>query len=405
MSKGLVPLVGDRVPIPADDRQPHPSDLTWDRAIDAWLLSLDSEATQRNYKTTIKHLFGTSGMPALLCEVTIENLEAWRGAMVARSQLPANEKMHLATATVNRNLAAARSFFTHWRDKSKMAAWHIFFTGDTQKRALKSVKGNVEHPYAILTNAEMSAMIDASTPKALDEKGKEHLARKTWQAKYEGKKESGLAQRDAAIITTALATGLRCAELAALNVGDLVQETFEVIEPGEDGKPTKKTIYPWFLEVRAGKGNKDRRLTLADDDAQMVLDYIASTGRKHGRIDAESPLWLTGRERTDRRERGGRLATNHIRRIINAAADRAQAAGLIRSGKAISPHSLRHSFAINVYRGDPEHGRRAATVMEVKELLGHASIATTQRYLAHEDEVARVGLAPNISRMKQQPAS
>ena len=86
-------------------------------------------------------------------------------------------------------------------------------------------------------------------------------------------------------------------------------------------------------------------------------------------------------------------------------ADLAQARGRIAPGKQISPHALRHTLAISLLRGDAVAGRRKASTMEVKTVLGHASLVTTQRYLEHLSREDLADLAPNISAYERSPVS
>ena len=263
---------------------------------------------------------------------------------------------------------------------------HVTFSGDAQRVALASIKAHVERPYAILAPSEMAAMLDASSETAPIVEGSDRIGRATWQHKG-----SGNVERDGVIIATALATGLRCAELAALSIGSLIHTTWH-------DRKAQGMVSAWYVDVRAGKGNKDRQVWISEDDANNLLDYIQASGRRYGRAsDVAAPLFIS----TGNRNKNGRMSVNHIRRVIDAAADRAQANGTIAAGKAVSPHSLRHSYAINLLQGDEEAGRRPATIMEVKELLGHASVVTTQKYLAHLDSHERASLAPSIAGMRR----
>jgi integrase len=183
------------------------------------------------------------------------------------------------------------------------------------------------------------------------------------------------------LITVALATGLRAAELADLNVGDLYEMSGT-----------------WWLDVRHGKGNKRRRVEIAEEDAALIIEYVASTKRNFAAAaDRALPLWCSRRLRTDEAHER-RLTANHIRRIIDSIADLAQARGELAPGKRISPHALRHTYAINLLRGDATEGRRPATIVEVQFRLGHTDLAATKRYVEHLAEEEMIGLVPHISR-------
>lgn len=352
------------IPSYSHDSGPMP----WQRALETWKDTLDSATTSRNYCATITTLFSTPGMPAFIEHVSPTLLTAWRGSLVHRSQLPLGSDGRIASATVNRHLSAARAFFRFWQ-----IAGRLGFSKDELFQALKLVKAKVERRYAVLKDSEIDAIIEATRATGAITAGAERIGRKAWARMYKGK-DAPLADRDAVIIILALATGLRCDELHSLDIGNLSQ----------DGPA-------WWIAVHGGKGNKDRAVPLSADDADVLLRYIASTGRKFARAsDREQPLWLN--------RRGYRLSTSQIRRIIDAAADVATAQGGISAGKTISPHSLRHTYAVKLIKGDADAGRRPATLPEVQRVLGHENITTTQRYIEHINDDELTAIAPSISR-------
>jgi integrase len=349
----------------------EPRALHWERALDAWMDHLDSEATRRAYAATLRLLFMTPGMVGFIEEVTPDLLSAWRGALVRRASLSPGSPERIAPATVNRHLAAARAFFGYWRGLGR-----VRFHADEQALALKPLASRVERPYQVLEPDEIGAMLWAARQTGrratLGVLTSERIARTPWLRIYRGADQQ-LVQRDVAILKVALATGLRVSELASLGVGDLAQ-----------------IGGAWWIEVRSGKGRKSRHVGLSPDDAAEVLAYVAATGRRFAATaDRATPLWLSRRK--------GRLSARHIRRLIDGMADLAQARGKIAPGKQISPHALRHTLAIALLRGDPGAGRRKASTMEVKMVLGHASLTTTQRYLEHLSREDLADLAPNIS--------
>lgn len=402
--------------------------LHWQVALEQWLNSLDSENTRRNYRATIEDLFSTAGlrlkdetraqriprdgMPQYLEEIGADILTKWRGAMADRTHRLAGDALRLSPATMNRHLSAARAFFNYWRDLPVKIAtnatgeaiyhYRVQFTGDAQKRALKAMRANVERPFVILnTDDEIAAIVNAAGDSGeIATEGRDRLARKgTW----ERSNDTPSAERDTLMITVALATGLRCAELAALTVGSLVYDAWDEKVKTPDGEE-KRHVEAWAINVKSGKGNKDRHVWLSADDARAVRAYITATGRKWGKdADADQPLFVrVGNRNTSKSkaEKSNFMHVNSVRRIINAAADRAQASNQIQ--KTISPHSLRHTFAMDQLIGDPENGRRPASIVEVQEMLGHSSIVTTQKYLKHLDARNRAGLVRSISRFRRQ---
>jgi len=111
-----------------------------------------------------------------------------------------------------------------------------------------------------------------------------------------------------------------------------------------------------------GKGSKERVVFLAAPAKAAVSAYL---GMRKALLAGRESVWLFINTR------GGRLSERGAERIVDA---RAQAAGI---EKRVSPHAIRHSFATHVVA----HG---ADIRAVQELLGHASVSTTQIY-AHVD--------------------
>jgi integrase/recombinase XerD len=152
--------------------------------------------------------------------------------------------------------------------------------------------------------------------------------------------QTPVARRDAALLELLYGTGARVSEAVALDVDD--------VDP--DAR----------LVRLLGKGGKERIVPVGRAAVAAMLDYLAAgrpalVGRGRGR----AALFLN--------TRGGRLTRQSAWAVIRRAADRA---GL---QVDISPHTLRHSFATHLLDG-------GADVRVVQELLGHASVTTTQVY-------------------------
>jgi integrase/recombinase XerD len=152
------------------------------------------------------------------------------------------------------------------------------------------------------------------------------------------------ALRDRALLELLYAGGLRISEALRLDTEDL----------STDGG---------FVRV-IGKGDKERLVPVGD----VALDWLArwSAGPRsrllalgHVQPSRGGPVFLG--------ERGGRLARQQAWAVVKAAA---RSAGL---ADRVSPHTLRHSFATHLLEG-------GADLRIVQELLGHASISTTQLY-------------------------
>ncbi len=149
-----------------------------------------------------------------------------------------------------------------------------------------------------------------------------------------------LGRRDRAALETLYATGCRASEVAGLRPADLDLVT--------------------GLVRCVGKGNKERRVPLGSRSIQAIEDYL----------QRDRPAMVARRPETTTVfvSRSGRPITRiGLWSIVKKAA---RAAGLADS---ISPHTLRHSFATHLLAG-------GADLRAVQEMLGHASIATTQIY-------------------------
>ncbi|MEP6625534.1 MAG: site-specific tyrosine recombinase XerD [Acidimicrobiia bacterium] len=152
------------------------------------------------------------------------------------------------------------------------------------------------------------------------------------------------ALRDRAILETLYATGVRISELVGLDREDLDLE---------DG----------LIRV-LGKGSKERVVPVGRSARGAITEYLmrgrSTLERPATRQVAGDPLLLNAR--------GGRLSRQSCWKIVTTAGERVG----IESGK-LSPHVLRHSCATHML----EHG---ADIRVVQELLGHASLSTTQVY-------------------------
>ena len=141
--------------------------------------------------------------------------------------------------------------------------------------------------------------------------------------------------RDKAILELLFSTGLRVSELCALNADiDLTRDE---------------------LSVR-GKGEKVRVVFLSPTAKEAVRDYLKA------RKDMEEALFVDGR-------------TNKLHRIIPRDIQRHLKSYVARAGitSIVTPHTLRHAFATDLLSN-------GADIRSVQQLLGHASINTTQIY-------------------------
>ena len=141
--------------------------------------------------------------------------------------------------------------------------------------------------------------------------------------------------RDQAILEVLYSAGVRVAELVGLNVEDV------------DLEAGAATVM--------GKGRKERVVLLGGKAVEAVRAYL----RKAGTGADKTPLF--------RNSRGGRLTTRSVERIVTAQCR------ALPNFPTMTPHTLRHSFATHLLDG-------GADLRAIQEMLGHASLSTTQRY-------------------------
>jgi integrase/recombinase XerC len=148
-------------------------------------------------------------------------------------------------------------------------------------------------------------------------------------------------RRDRAILELFYSGGLRLAELTGLNLTDLDLR--------------QGLVRVW------GKGAKERLAFLGKPALAAVQDYLPVREQfLKERAPAQAALFLNNR--------GGRLSSRGVARVV---ARWSRIAGLPGN---LTPHGLRHTFATHLMEG-------RADLRAVQELLGHASISSTQRYL------------------------
>ncbi len=150
--------------------------------------------------------------------------------------------------------------------------------------------------------------------------------------------------RDAAVLALLYGSGLRIAEALGLTRGGMP-------EPGRGDAITV-----------TGKGNKQRMVPVLPQVVQLVADYIALCPYD---LPAEGPLFLGAK--------GGPLSP----RIVQLAMSELR--GALGLPDSATPHALRHSFATHLLA-------RGGDLRAIQELLGHASLSTTQIYTAVDTE-------------------
>lgn len=274
-----------------------------------FLRNLNAESSRRVYAREVAGFLAHAGQP--LEQVHLEDILAFKESLAG--QRP---------ATVARKLTII---------KALLAFAHVQrFIVSNPARMLKVPRVHARPP-EILSLAEAEALLRSPDRRSLQ------------------------GRRDHAVLALLLATGLREAELCALDIGDIAQKWSHRV-----------------LTVRHGKGGAPRAIALPDGAWDAVAAYLEARGL----VDPASPLLLTlGKQgRTP-----ARLTPKAVDYLVAVHARRA----LI--SKKVTPHLLRHcacSFAL----------ASGASAAEVRDLAGHSSLAVTNRY-THALEAAAGGAA------------
>ena len=212
-------------------------------------------------------------------------------------------------ATVARKIAAVKSFF------SFLTAEGIVPSDPTETLSSPRVGKTLPKPIS---------------PEQVDELLEQPLRRDTPEAK-----------RDKAMLELLYASGMRVSELVSLDVDSV-------------------SLVADHAYVRCmGKGFKERTIPIHDQAAEAVKTYLRDARPRLVGAGADSALFVN--------RRGERLTRQGFWLILKTYA---RAANI---GAAVTPHTLRHSFATHMLKG-------GAPLRNVQELLGHANISTTQVY-------------------------
>jgi integrase/recombinase XerC len=251
-----------------------------------------------------------------LADLDIAVLRAWLGAQHRAGQ---------ARTTIARRAAAARAFtaFAHRR------GWLAADPG----AQLASPRVH-RHLPQVLAQSQMRAVLEADRATRV---GTGDLL------------AAAIEQRDAAIMELLYATGIRVSELCGLDIGDL-----------DSARRTVRVV---------GKGSKERVVPVGIPALRSVRDWV-----DRGRPAVIAAQKTSARPDPARQShaiflgaRGGRIDPRTVRRVVHA---RIAAAGPVPD---TGPHGLRHTAATHLLEG-------GADLRSVQEILGHASLATTQIY-------------------------
>lgn len=251
---------------------------------------------------------------------------AWAKAdrFTARKFLMHFQKQEMAPSTTGRKLSALRSFY-HFLLREEVVEQNPFSGISLPKRGNYLPK--------VLTKYEVGELLDAPHQFSARNPG-ESPTRKLW-VEY-------MAVRDTAILEMLYSTGMRINELATLTEQQL-------------------DLISGIAKVR-GKGKKERLCPLGDPAINALLanlDLRENVWLLAGTRDKRNPIFLN--------KHGGPITPRSIERMMKKYV---QSCGL---NPGLTPHSLRHSFATHLLDA-------GADLRSVQELLGHASLSTTQIY-------------------------
>jgi integrase/recombinase XerC len=219
-------------------------------------------------------------------------------------------------ASIARKLSALRSFYRFLNARGIAEA--------NPARQVASPKKKKALPRALDVDAA-AAVVEAPTAGEVDSPG---------------------ALRDRAMFEVMYGAGLRVSECCALDLHDVDRERYG------DG---------CLVQVRRGKGGKDRLVPLGRT-ALDALDRYLAVGRPlhaHPKTGAQDPAAV--------------FLNRHGRRLTARSVQRHIARAALMAGTEATPHALRHSFATHLLDG-------GADLRSIQELLGHASLSSTQVY-------------------------
>lgn len=160
-----------------------------------------------------------------------------------------------------------------------------------------------------------------------------------------GESRRNQAKRNYAILQLLLQTGIRIGELAALKVGD-----------------AKIRDRSGNLRIQ-GKGTKEREVPLNTSARRALRLYLEARGD----VQAEEPMFLSDRSRN--------LSTRSLENLLRRLARKAKITRV-----HVTPHVLRHTFALSYLRQNP------GKLVKLADLLGHESLDTTAIYTQPSSE-------------------
>ena len=287
--------------------------------------------TQRTYERACRRFVRWLGPLAGAGEVTAAAVARYHEHLVAGGR---------SSATVKKDRAALNTFLRWLADHELVSP------------------AQARHALAVRLPAAERRGRDA--PRALEREQYERLVR---EAKARIADDPLAGARDVALVLVLGDAGLRCEELAGLERRDFLR--------ARAGAKLRA------LDVRHGKGDRQRRVKLSARAAQAIVRWDRARTAAFGPAADDAPLFITlGRRRrvgTYVRP-GGRCGQPVLADLLARLGARAGLPDELRH-----PHALRHTCATELLRA-------GANVADVRAFLGHASVKTTSIYLASGDD-------------------
>jgi site-specific recombinase XerD len=276
-----------------------------------------SMKTRVAYRSDLEQVSTYAQKDFALASLTPSFIESWASDLRLKKYSP---------ASMRRKMVVLRVFCAYWVRKGVMAEspfWRV-----------KLSFGRITQLPRALSEAEVTGLL----AQAKQNQSAAKVVRKgSVLAKGKDTLKGYRAIRNLALVDLLFATGMRVGEVSALNLSDFVMAES-------------------FFRVK-GKGGRDRLAFVVDEQTVRIQrDHLNARSRVHS---ASMALFLNAS--------GERLSTQGIANII---AQFRKDAGIQRH---VTPHMLRHTVATLLLRNGVD-------IRVVQEFLGHASIATTQRY-------------------------
>jgi integrase/recombinase XerD len=279
-----------------------------------------NKKTRNAYSSDLAQFVGFAGQKIDLGSVTSKLIEQWAAHLQQKAYSP---------TSVRRKMVVLKVFCSYWVRKEVMS--------DSPFWRVKLSLGRIEQLPRTLTGSEMRLLFAQARQKYSNLKAQQNGIEIFSVQPVRASSQTYRELRNLALVDLLFATGIRVGELSALDMMD-----FHIDEA--------------VFKIH-GKGGRDRLAFLVDE-------RIVKFQRKHleirRRIGTQSPaLFLNAC--------GERLSTQGIANVISQLCEDA------RIDRRVTPHMLRHTVATLLLRNGVD-------IRVVQEFLGHASIATTQRY-------------------------